>query len=154
MTTAYPWHSLDIAQSLSALSADAETGLTTSAAADRLVQYGSNELKETGGRSRWQILLDQFADVMLLMLISVAVVAAVLDVRAGEFPKDAIAIGAIVLLNAAVGRAPTRGIIPGNAGHERAHPASSLLYVRCDEEHVALFHRRNADSHVLMFFPL
>ena len=40
---------------------------------------------------------------MLLMLIGVAVVAAILDVRAGSFPKDAIAIFAIVLLNAVLG---------------------------------------------------
>ncbi len=37
------------------------------------------------------------------MLIGIAVVAAVLDVRAGKFPKDAVAIAAIVLVNAILG---------------------------------------------------
>ncbi|MGI8933401.1 MAG: cation-transporting P-type ATPase, partial [Phormidesmis sp.] len=103
MTTVQQWHALDIDQAVEALSASPEEGLSAQAAEQRLAEYGTNELKETGGRSRWQILLDQFADVMLLMLIGVAVVAAVLDIRAGDFPKDAIAITAIVSLNAALG---------------------------------------------------
>ena len=103
MATVKQWHSLDIDSALKALKTHDEAGLKAQSAAERLAKHGTNELIETGGRSRWQILLDQFADVMLLMLIGVAVVAAVLDVRAGSFPKDAIAIGAIVLLNAVLG---------------------------------------------------
>ena len=103
MATVKQWHSLDIDSALKALSSREDSGLDAQSAAQRLSEHGPNELKETGGRGRWQILLDQFADVMLLMLIGVAVVAAVLDVRAGSFPKDAIAIGAIVLLNAVLG---------------------------------------------------
>ncbi|MEL7141896.1 MAG: cation-translocating P-type ATPase [Cyanobacteria bacterium J06573_11] len=101
--TAQAWHALDIDESLSALAADAGQGLSTEDIQTRLTDYGPNELVKTGGRSRWQILLDQFADVMLLMLIGVAIVAAVLDVRAGNFPKDAIAIMTIVILNAVLG---------------------------------------------------
>ncbi len=100
---AQPWHSLGVKQAIAALQADEETGLSNQAAKQRLTDYGTNELKETGGRSRLEILLDQFADVMLLMLIAVAIVAAVLDMRAGTFPKDAIAIMAIVILNAVLG---------------------------------------------------
>lgn len=101
--TAQHWHTLDINEAIATLQASADTGLCTAEAEQRLAGYGLNELVETGGRSRWQILLDQFTDVMLLMLIGVAVVAAVLDVRAGKFPKDAIAIAAIVLVNAVLG---------------------------------------------------
>jgi len=97
------WHTLDIDRAVRELKTDADKGLSAEDAKKRLETHGTNELKETGGRSRWQILLDQFADVMLLMLIAVAVVAAVLDMRAGTFPKDAIAIMAIVLLNAVLG---------------------------------------------------
>ncbi len=103
MSTDQQWHSLDIDQAVEALSANPESGLSDQEVEQRLAEYGANELKETGRRSRWQILLDQFADVMLLMLIGVAIVAAVLDIRAGSFPKDAIAITAIVLLNAVLG---------------------------------------------------
>ncbi len=101
--TAQPWHTLNAEQAIRELESDPEQGLSTEEAKKRLEIYGTNELQEIGGRSRWQILLDQFADVMLLMLIAVAIVAAVLDVRAGKVPKDAIAIMAIVLINAALG---------------------------------------------------
>jgi len=40
---------------------------------------------------------------MLLMLIAVAVVSAVLDLRGNRFPKDAIAISSIVILNGILG---------------------------------------------------
>ncbi|MEN8445998.1 MAG: HAD-IC family P-type ATPase, partial [Cyanobacteria bacterium J06555_13] len=98
-----PWQSLEIDAAIKALAADAENGLSVEQAQQRLAQYGANELVASGGRSRWQILLDQFADVMLLMIIGVAIVAAVLDVRASTFPKDAIAIMTIVLINAVLG---------------------------------------------------
>ena len=97
------WQTIDIEQALSALESSADRGLSADEAERRRTEYGPNELKQTAGRSRLEILLDQFADVMLLMLIGVAIVAAVLDVRAGSFPKDAIAISAIVLLNAVLG---------------------------------------------------
>ncbi|NEP19071.1 MAG: cation-translocating P-type ATPase [Leptolyngbya sp. SIO4C1] len=48
-------------------------------------------------------MIDQFTNIMLLMLIGVAIVSAVLDFRAGAMPKDAIAIFAIVILNAVLG---------------------------------------------------
>ncbi|HBY78900.1 MAG TPA: hypothetical protein DEG47_18305, partial [Cyanobacteria bacterium UBA11148] len=56
---------------------------------------GFNELEETGGRSPLAILWDQFTNIMLVMLIAVAIVSGVLDLKSGKFPKDAIAIFAI-----------------------------------------------------------
>ncbi len=75
-------------------------------------KYGPNELEEHGGRSTWEILLDQFKNIMLLMLIAVAIISGVLDLLAwqggdlkpGEVPfKDTIAIMAIVILNGILG---------------------------------------------------
>ena len=103
MATVQQWHTLSIIDTAAALDADTQDGLSAAEAKNRLTEYGTNELIETGRRSRLRILLDQFADIMLLMLIAVAIVAAILDIRAGNFPKDAIAIGAIVLLNAVLG---------------------------------------------------
>ncbi|MEO0646767.1 MAG: cation-translocating P-type ATPase [Cyanobacteria bacterium J06650_10] len=103
MTTVRQWHTLSPNDALQALNSDSEQGLEQTEVALRLAKYGSNELIESGGRHRLQILLDQFADVMLIMLIVVAIIAAILDVRAGDFPKDAIAIMAIVILNAVLG---------------------------------------------------
>ncbi len=75
-------------------------------------KYGPNELEETAGRSTWEILLDQFKNIMLLMLIGVALISGILDLIAlqsgslkpGEVPfKDTIAILAIVILNGILG---------------------------------------------------
>ena len=78
-------------------------GLDSQTVADRQHIYGPNELEELGGRPPWRILLDQFTNIMLLMLIAVAVVSGVLSFRNQEFPKDAIAIFAIVILNGVLG---------------------------------------------------
>lgn len=106
------WHTLDTVGSLATLNSDRTTGLSEQEAATRLEQYGTNELEESGGRSSWEILIDQFKNVMLLMLIGVALVSGILDIIAltqgnlkpGEVPfKDTIAILAIVVLNGALG---------------------------------------------------
>ncbi|MEM7555617.1 MAG: cation-translocating P-type ATPase [Cyanobacteria bacterium P01_A01_bin.84] len=106
------WHSLKVDKALEMLSTEADNGLMTPEVDRRLLHYGSNELEETGGRNPWEILLDQFKDIMLLMLIAVAVISGILDVfkwqagdlAAGEIPfKDTIAIMAIVILNGILG---------------------------------------------------
>ena len=58
MVSVQQWHALDIDKALTELDAQAE-GLSAAEAERRLAEYGPNELRETGGRSRWQILLDQ-----------------------------------------------------------------------------------------------
>ncbi|MEP0795636.1 cation-translocating P-type ATPase [Trichocoleus sp. DQ-A3] len=99
-------------KTLEQLASDPEVGLTTQEAKQRLQQYGPNELQETAGRSTWEILLDQFKNIMLLMLILVALISGILDLvdlRAGrlapgEIPfKDTIAILLIVILNGVLG---------------------------------------------------
>lgn len=106
------WHSLEVDKALELLSSHADTGLTPQEVETRLQKYGPNELEESGGRSAWEILLDQFKNVMLLMLIGVAIISGVLDLlslqagtlKSGEVPfKDTIAILAIVILNGILG---------------------------------------------------
>ncbi|MFE1747893.1 cation-translocating P-type ATPase [Coleofasciculus sp. H7-2] len=106
------WHTLAVEKTLEQLASDAEAGLTTQEVKQRLQQYGPNELQETAGRSTWEILLDQFKNIMLLMLIAVALISGILDLvdlRAGklapgEIPfKDTIAILLIVILNGVLG---------------------------------------------------
>jgi Ca2+-transporting ATPase len=99
------WHALTIEDVLQKLESDRTQGLTQAQVKERLQRFGANELDEKAGRSRLTILIDQFKNIMLLMLIAVAVVSAVLDIRAGQFPKDAIAISAIVILNGFLGYA-------------------------------------------------
>ncbi|WP_411870413.1 cation-translocating P-type ATPase [Vulcanococcus limneticus] len=96
------WHALAPQACLDALAA-APLGLTSEQAARRLALSGPNRLEPERGRGRWRILLDQFGNVMLLLLLAVAGVAAWLDLSAQRLPRDTIAIGLIVVLNAALG---------------------------------------------------
>ncbi|MCS7030884.1 MAG: cation-transporting P-type ATPase [Gloeomargarita sp. SKYG116] len=106
--TAPDWHTLSIPDTLTYLKTSPD-GLAPAEAQQRLAQYGPNELEETHARSRWDILLDQFKNVMLLLLIAVAILSGVLDVleslQSQEFifPKDTVAILAIVVLNGLLG---------------------------------------------------
>lgn len=97
------WHTLEVDKTLQLLDSDRDTGLRSQEVQQRLQKYGLNELQETAGRSPLTILLDQFKNIMLLMLIAVAVISAILDLRANRFPKDAIAISSIVILNGILG---------------------------------------------------
>jgi Ca2+-transporting ATPase len=97
------WHTLDFEKTLSILDSDRKTGLTQAQIHERQHQYGLNELEDRGGRSALTIIIDQFKNIMLLMLIAVAIVSAILDIRSGSFPKDAIAILLIVILNGVLG---------------------------------------------------
>ncbi len=102
------WHSFPLSEILNRLESKTE-GLDPAQVAERLARYGRNELVETHPRSRWQILLDQFKNVMLLLLIAVAVISAITDlVQAIQeqrliFPKDTVAILSIVILNGLLG---------------------------------------------------
>ncbi|MEH2445361.1 MAG: cation-translocating P-type ATPase [Nostoc sp.] len=106
------WHSLEVNKALDLLDSNADSGLTSQDTQQRLQQYGPNELEETAGRNTWEILLDQFKNIMLLMLIGVALISGFLDLmrlqsgnlKPGEVPfKDTIAILAIVILNGILG---------------------------------------------------
>jgi Ca2+-transporting ATPase len=75
-----------------------EHGLTQSEAAARIKQYGYNELQEKPRPGFFQLLLDQFNNFLVIILI----IAAVVSLLLGEY-IDAIAIMIIVVLNAVVG---------------------------------------------------
>ncbi|NJN30242.1 MAG: HAD-IC family P-type ATPase [Synechococcales cyanobacterium RM1_1_8] len=97
------WHSLTAQQALAQLQGNAQQGLSSSAAQAAQQRYGPNELVEQAGRSTLQIWIDQFTNIMLLMLMAVAVVSAAVEIRGGGFPKDAVAIAIIVILNGVLG---------------------------------------------------
>ncbi|MEM0979067.1 MAG: cation-translocating P-type ATPase [Cyanobacteria bacterium P01_H01_bin.58] len=97
------WHTVALDKAQTLLQSDRNTGLSSEEVVARRTQVGPNLLEETKGRSTWRILLDQFTNIMLLMLIAVAIVSGVLSMRSNEVPKDAIAIFAIVVLNGVLG---------------------------------------------------
>ena len=103
-------HTLTIAQTLAQLDTDAKTGLTERQIIDRKEQFGANELVAAASRQWWQILFDQFTNIMLVMLMFVAVISGIFDfmeIQAGKtigLPyKDTIAILSIVILNGILG---------------------------------------------------
>lgn len=73
-------------------------GLPGDEAKRRLLEYGPNELKEAKKRTPLGMLLDQFKDFMILVLIGAAVISGII----GE-AVDTIAIMVIVILNAIIG---------------------------------------------------
>ena len=97
------WHSLSQTQALEQLNSDRDSGLSQSAVQAAQRRHGPNALEEQAGRNKLQIWIDQFTNIMLLMLMAVAIVSALMDLRGGHFPKDAIAISVIVLLNGILG---------------------------------------------------
>ncbi|MFQ3615285.1 MAG: cation-translocating P-type ATPase [Cyanobacteriota bacterium] len=106
------WYLLPAEKVLELLQSDRQLGLTSAQVAERQHQFGPNELEDTGGRSNWVILLDQFKNIMLLMLIAVAIISGVMDlmdmqagrVKANDIPfKDTVAILSIVFLNGLLG---------------------------------------------------
>ena len=101
--TTKPWHAVSPEHTVELLQGDAHRGLKLAEIYQRQQYFGKNELKEAEKRSPLTILWDQFTNIMLVMLIVVAIVSAILDLRQGNFPKDAIAIFAIVILNGILG---------------------------------------------------
>lgn len=90
---------------LAALGADALAGLSTSEARARLDRYGRNELPIETPIPAWRKFLAQFLDpLVILLLIATAISAALwLVERSESLPFEAIAILAVVLLNAVMG---------------------------------------------------
>ncbi len=92
-----PWHALSADEVLEHLKVH-ENGLTSTEAAERMAQYGPNQLPQASRPSFLQLLLEQFNDFIVILLIVAAVISALL----GEW-IDASAILAIVVLNAILG---------------------------------------------------
>ena len=92
------WHLQAIEASLEEFQTRPETGLSQAEADARLMQHGSNELVEKGGRTPLKIFWEQITATMVLILIAAAVAAGFL----GDL-KNAIAISAIVILYAFLG---------------------------------------------------
>jgi len=88
-----------------ALASDAERGLTTAEARKRFARYGPNELATERPVPGWRKFLRQFEDPLVLLLLVATLVSAVLwfHERETDLPYEALAILAVVLLNAVMG---------------------------------------------------
>lgn len=97
-TASEKWYALTVDEALEQLEIDQETGLTSAEVQERQARYGKNVLPAGEETSAWQILLEQFTSVMVIVLIIAAIISFVI----GD-ATDAIVILAIVVLNAALG---------------------------------------------------
>ena len=92
-----PWHNLALPETFNSLDSGSE-GLTSAEAQDRLAKFGHNELGDEGKVSPWLLLLEQFKNLLIIILL----VAVVLSAFLGEI-TDAIVIFIIVLFAAGLG---------------------------------------------------
>jgi Ca2+-transporting ATPase len=92
------FYRLSAEETLSELNTNAEHGLSDSEAQKRQAQYGRNALPVGEGTNWVQLILSQFTDLMVIILI----IAAIISFFLGDV-KDVIVILAIVVLNAALG---------------------------------------------------
>src|SRR5438445_215705 len=98
------WHALRPESVLQRLESS-PIGLTTRESAARLARVGPNELVQTTRISPLRILLSQFTDVLVIVLIIAAIISAALGLAQNETSDlyDAILIIAIVIMNAVLG---------------------------------------------------
>jgi Ca2+-transporting ATPase len=131
------WYGQEVEETAAALATSLSSGLSGREAAGRLTQYGPNELETAGAVAPWRLLLEQFRNVLILILLAAVGLSVVLG-----HATEAIVIGAIVLLAAllgfaqeyraeraieALGRmaAPTATVL--RDGEERDVPARELV---------------------------
>jgi Ca2+-transporting ATPase len=90
---------------VAALGTDARRGLSEAEAQARLAQYGGNELTPEKPVPRWRKFLAQFQDALVILLLCATLISLGLWAyeRESTLPYEAIAIFAVVLLNAVLG---------------------------------------------------
>jgi Ca2+-transporting ATPase len=93
----------DIGAVLSALGTDAASGLTEAEAKKRLARYGANKIAEKKKKTLIRRFLEQFADVMIIILIAAAAISFAVTLYEGESFFEPLLILAIVVLNAVLG---------------------------------------------------
>jgi Ca2+-transporting ATPase len=105
------WHTLDKEEVVKTLKTSS-SGLSTEEAKRRLSEYGYNELKEKKRRTAFQMFLEEFKDIFILLLIAATVFSVIIGyyelLRSPELGfletyADAITIGIIVILVAVAG---------------------------------------------------
>ncbi len=92
------WYALDREEAAKQLETHLEKGLSSEAAEERLVKHGYNEVQGKKGLTIWQMLLGQFKDFLVLILIAASLVSMFI----GEM-TDSVVIILIVILNAVLG---------------------------------------------------
>jgi magnesium-transporting ATPase (P-type) len=93
-----PWHVRQAREALDAFDTDRERGLSASEAKQRLERYGPNSIASSEAEPWWRILLNQFLDPLIYILIAAGIVTLVFQ----DYIDSAV-IFAAVLINATIG---------------------------------------------------
>jgi len=113
-----PWHALDEKTLLRKLQTRPD-GLTPEEAAERLREFGRNELPERKPPTLLQVFLHQFASPLIYILLVAGVIALLM-----QDYKDAVFIFAVVLINAVIGTAQEW------QAEQSAHALQTMIKVR------------------------
>ncbi len=131
------WHTLSPDSAAARLGADPARGLSEAEAVGRQARFGPNAIREAARPSKLRMLLAQFTDFMILLLIAAAAVSGII----GD-AEDTVVILCIVVLNAAVGfvqefraeramealqRLAAPGAVVVRDGRHEAVPAAALV---------------------------
>ena len=102
---AFQPYEASITEVAAALGTDLTVGLSGSVAAERLTEFGPNELETEARVSAWRRFVAQFSDALVILLIVAAFVSALVWLleRESFLPYEAIVIIAVVVLNALMG---------------------------------------------------
>jgi Ca2+-transporting ATPase len=97
------WHGQPVEEIAKILSTDLEQGLGAQEAARRLAEHGPNELQAARRISPWEILIEQFKNVLIIILLIATAISIFVAIFEGESPVEAIAIAVIVLFAVVLG---------------------------------------------------
>ena len=93
------WYSLSVNDVEKELTTNSDKGLSADEVSKRKAQYGSNEITSKNGKPLWKMIVEQFTDFMIIVLIIAAVISAI---ASGEVVDSAIIL-LIVVVNAIIG---------------------------------------------------
>jgi len=96
------WHNLSVSEVIESLNSSIQ-GLTREEVERRLAQFGPNELVEKGKKPQWMLLLEQFKNFLIIILLVAAIVSGVLALTGAGDIWDPILIVVIVLFAAGLG---------------------------------------------------
>jgi len=91
------WHGIETTAAFRSLKSS-EQGLPQSEVDARQKVFGRNELVDQGGKTLLKLIIEQLRSIMILVLIVAGILAYFVKGNSGEFPVDALAIFAIVVL--------------------------------------------------------
>ena len=102
--TSRPWHSLEVDEVLHTLNAKMD-GLSQEEAQERLQEFGPNELKKEKRKSPVKLFLEQFTDILIIILLAAMVLSIIIGLQSQSEAEiyDAVVIFAIVMACAVLG---------------------------------------------------